>query len=160
MDNLIKSTQKQWQSAKKYAANRCRHTLPEVAKQLDSCQMFTGNENLADLVALMFTPQGREFMLANSFPNLATFRKYKPYQPERYGVFIDCGKITLNDPGKVIVIGNTTAEIYCRQTQNNTVILMHGATAKIYAGGYSVTRIEKDRKSTAEVSASNTAKIL
>lgn len=134
--------------------------MPEMAERLDHCTMFTGAETLPELVALMFSPQGREFMLANQFPNLETLRQYKALNPESLGVYIDCGKITLTDPGKVFLIGDTTAEIFCRQTANNTVILMHGAKANIYASGYSVTHVEKDRDSSFTATKSNRAVIL
>lgn len=160
MDNLINSTHNAWQRAKKQASDRCRVLMPEMAERLDNCAMFTGTENLSELVDLMFSPQGREFMLANQFPGLDIFREYKPLSPESLGVYIDCGKITLTDPGKVFLIGDTTAEIFCRQTANNTVILMHGAKAQIYASGYSVTRVEKDRDSSFKATSSNRARVL
>lgn len=160
MSNLITSTYKAWQSAKKRASDRCRAIMPEMAERLDRCTMFTGTETLPELINLMFSPQGREFILANQFPNLETLRQYKALNPESLGVYIDCGKIALTDPGKVFLIGDTTAEIFCSQTANNTVILMHGATASIYASGYSVTRVEKDRDSSFTATKSNRAVIL
>lgn len=160
MDKLIHTTHEKWLQAKNYAAKRCRRSQPDVAVQLDNCAMFTGEENLQELTALMFTPQGREFMLANRFPTLTHFRKFKQYNPEQYGVYIDAGSITINEPGNVYLIGNTTAEIYCRKTQSHNIILMHGATAKVYASGYAVVKIETDRKSTAETFAAQSAKIL
>ncbi len=160
MDELIKSTHKKWREAKTYAAKRCKRTRPDLAAQLNNCQMFTGKENLAELASLIFEPQSREFMLANLFPNLSIFRKFKSYNPEQFGVYIDCGSITLNDPGKVFLIGNTHAEVFCRKTISNTVVMMHGAEADIYAGGYSVVTVETDRKSHAKITASQTAKVL
>lgn len=160
MEELIKATHKKWREAKKYAANRCKHALPDIAAQLINCEMFTGEETLAELVDLIFMPQGREFMLANQFPTIHTFRKFKPYKPERYGVYIDSGNITINDPGKVFLVGNTHAEIFCRQTIANNIVMMHGAEAEIYAGGYSVVKVESDRKSNAKINASQFAKIL
>lgn len=160
MEQLIKSTYKRWQEAKKYASRRCRKTLPELARQLDNCTMFTGEETLPELISLIFEPQGREFILANHFPSLNLFRKFKQFNPEQYGVFIDSGNITLNDPGKIYLVGQVNADIYCRQTQANNIILMHGAKAKIYASGYSVIKAENDRKSEIQITASPTAKVL
>lgn len=160
MENLIKSTHKKWHEVKSHAANRCRRALPEVARKLDLCEIFTGEETLPQLVELIFSPQGREFMLANQFPNIATFRKFKPYEPEKLGVYIDAGSITINEPGKIFLIGKTTAEIYCRKTTANEIILMHGASAKVYASGYSVVHVESDRKSDAGVYFYNNAKVL
>lgn len=160
MEELIITTYLKWQEAKRYAAKACRATKPELAQQLDDCRMFTGVEDLADLVALMFKPQGYEFMLANRFPTIATLRKFKQYNPEQYGVYIDCGVISLSEPRNVFLIGNTVADIFINQTANNTIILMHGAGANVFASGSSVTRIEKDRKSWYEVSKSANAIVL
>lgn len=160
MDNLITSTHKQWQEAKKYAAKACRATSPDMARQLDNCTIFTGDETLSELAALIFTPQGWEFMLANRFPSLNLFRKYKRFQPEQYGVYIDAGEISLKEPGKAFLIGNTKATIHCTETRLTDIILMHGAEATVIARGYAVIHIEHDRKSTATVNATSTVKVL
>lgn len=39
-------------------------------------------------------------MTAYNFPNIATFRRFKKYHPERYGVYIDSGEISLWRLGK------------------------------------------------------------
>lgn len=160
MDTLIKSTQEKWLEAKKKASTRIRKTKPELADKIDRCDMFTGEESIEELARLMFTPQGREFMLANSFPTLTQFRKFKKYNPEHFNVYIDSGNITLNEPGDIYLIGNTTAEVYCRKTASHHIILMHGASATIYAGGYSVINPETDNKSEIIIKAAPTAKVL
>lgn len=161
MQQLIKSTFEKWQSVKKYAAERCRHAnMLDVAQQLDNCRMLTGEETLPELIEKMFEPQGYEFMLANSFPSLSNFRKFKKYNPEQYGVYIDCGDIELTDPGNVFLIGHTFANIQCLRTQRNKIIMMHGASLNLIAAGYSVTHIEADRKSRVNTSATKYAKIL
>lgn len=160
MHNLVKSTYEKWLVQKRYAANRCRRDFPQVAEQLDSCQMFKGSESMEELAALVFSPQGREFMLANGFPSLKAFRNFKPYHPEKQNIFIDAGEIAVDEPGACLLIGNTTATIKCAQTQGNTIILMHGAKAEVYASGYSVVRIEKDRTSQVKDYATEYAKIL
>lgn len=133
---------------------------PELAQQLDNCTMFSGEETLPELVGIMFEPQGREFILANSFPTLSLFRKFKPFNPEKYGVYIDSGNLTLNDPGKVFLIGNVNAEIYCRRTKTNNIILLHGAKAKVFASRYAIVKAENDRKSEIQISSTSTSKIL
>lgn len=151
MEELVKSIHRKWLDTKRYAANKCRRSFPEVARQLDECAMFSGEESLTQLAELIYTPQGREFMLANHFPTLSTFRKFKPLNPEQFKVYIDSGKITLHDPGKCFLIGNTEAEIICRETQKNDIVLMHGARANVYGYDYAVLNVEKDRKSKADV---------
>lgn len=160
MEDLIKSTFKKWIEAKRYAANRCRHTMPELASKLDECQMFTGEEDLRSLIDLMFEPRGREFMLANSFPTLATLRLFKKYQPEQYNVFIDSGQIEISNPERCFLIGKTRAVVKCNELLANNIILMHGAEADVFASGFAVVHIEKDRKSNCNVSTNDNARIL
>lgn len=130
------------------------------AHQLGACDKFSGNETLEQLVQLMFTPQGIEFCLANNFPDLATFRRFKRYHPERLGVYIDCGQITLQEPQAAFLIGNTTATVKCQQTARKRLYLMHGAHANVNASGFTVVRVEKDPSSQVTVQAKDNAKIL
>lgn len=160
MEDLIKSTYKKWIEAKKYAARRCRHTFPNVAKQLDECTMFTGNETLPELVEKIFSPQGREFMLANLFPTLTIFRKFKKYNPEQYKVYIDCGLIQIDNPGSCMLVGNTEANIRCTETVKNNIILMHGAKADVFGYNYAVIHVEKDHKSKCDIYTFNNARVV
>nr|DAL02900.1 MAG TPA: hypothetical protein [Caudoviricetes sp.] len=152
MENLIKDIQREWLRVKSDAARRCeRAGQHEMAAKLAACQMFTGIETLPELVDKMFSPQGREFMTAFGFPDVETCRRFIPYHPEQYGVFIDAREIAVNDPKRVWLIGNTSARITCAKTQGNTIVVMHGATADITAAGYSVVKIESDKRSNANV---------
>ena len=119
----------------------------ELAQKLADCTMFKGTEDLEQLIRLMFTPQGIEFLTQYNFPDLATFRKFKKYHPERYGVYIDCGEISLSEARRVFLVGNSSATLNYRETAGNRVYLMHGARASIVASGYAVIKIEHDAKS-------------
>ena len=130
------------------------------AHQLGACDKFSGNETLEQLVLLLFSPQGVEFCLTHNFPSLATMRKFKRYHPERLGVYIDCGEITLQEPQAAFLIGNTTATVKCQQTARKRLYLMHGATAHVLAGGFTVVRVEKDVSSQVTMQTSGNAKIL
>lgn len=160
MQELVNSTQKDWLEAKHRAAERCRRKYPEVAQRLEECQMFKGDESLKELSELIFSPQGREFMLANDFPGIETLRKFKPYHPERFGIYIDSGKMEITDPGRCLVAGDTQIRIICRETKANNIILMHGAKADVEASGYSVVRIEKDRTARSKTKIQDHARIL
>ena len=72
------------------------------AQAIGACSLFTGKETLEELVSLMFRPQGIEFMLQHKFPDLDTLREFKPYHPERFGVYIDCGEIDLTETKAII----------------------------------------------------------
>lgn len=157
----IKEAQKKWQSAKNAAQSRCEKSHNyDLARKLGTCQMFTGEESMEEMINLMFSPQGAEFLTANNFPDIATFRRFKKYHPEQFGVYIDAGEISLSEARKVFLVGNTTARLKYAQTQGNRLILMCGATALIEASGYCVLKIEKDDKSNVEVNVSGHAKVM
>lgn len=148
MDELIKSVYDEWRIANADAVRKCRDArLHILADKLAECELLTGTETLPELIDIIFSPQGREFMTRFGFPSVETFRRFLPYHPEQYGVFIDAAGIALTDVSRVFLIGNTSARLNYRETQGNTVILMHGASAEINAGGYSVLRVERDAES-------------
>lgn len=111
----------------------------EQARQLGACELFTGKERtLEDIVDLFKTPQGIEFCIEHHFPNMATFRLFKPYGVQRFGIYIDAGTITLTNPERVILIGRTTATVNCDTLAAHKVILLHGASAVINASRWAV----------------------
>lgn len=111
----------------------------EQAKQLGSCSLFTGRERtVEDIVALFTTTQGLEFCIEHHFPNIATFRLFKKYNVERFGIYIDAGSILLTNPSRVILIGRTSATVNCDTIDSHKVILLHGAKAIINASKWAV----------------------
>lgn len=109
------------------------------ARLLNACNLFTGKERtLDDIVALFSSPQGLEFCIKNNFPNIATFRRFKPYKVERFGIYIDAGTITLNNPKRVILIGRTSATIHCDTLEKHDIFLLQGAKAVVNASKWSV----------------------
>lgn len=160
MKELIKKIQKEWQKAKDEAQMMCASAgNKELAQKLADCTMFKGTEDLEQLIKLMFTPQGIEFLTRYNFPDLATFRKFKKYHPERYGVYIDCGEIELTEARKVFLVGKSSATLKYRETAGNRAYLMHGAKAVIIASGYSVIKVEHDDKSSVSYIIKDNAKV-
>ena len=161
MKRLIKHIQDEWYAAKKAAKTLCESKGDYgMAFKLEECEMFKGNETLEELIDLMFTSKGIEFMTQYNFPDLATFRKFKKYHPEQFGVYIDCGKISLTEVRRVFLVGKTTATVNYRETAGNRLYLMHGAAASIVASGYSVVKVEKDDSSNVDCSINDRAKVL
>ena len=157
----IKDAQKKWKVAKDAAQAKYENLYQyEMARKLEACKMFTGEESMEEMINLMFSPQGAEFLTENNFPDIATFRRFKKYHPEQFGVYIDAGEISLSEAKNVFLVGNTTARLKYAQTQGNRLILMCGATARIEASGYCVLKIEKDDKSNVEVNVSGHAKVM
>lgn len=147
MENLT-PIRTEWRKAKARAAQLCiRAGHADAAQKLRVCTMFHGDETLEELVELLFTPQGIEFMSSFNFPTLSIFRQFKKYDTQRLGVFIDAGEITLEEVQRVLLIGNTTATLKYSQTRAINVCALHGATAMIDAAGYSVVKVDADRRS-------------
>ena len=157
----IVEAQKKWRRAKVLASASCiRQGKRDVAEKLNVCNMFKGTESMEEMIPLMFSAQGAEFLTTYGFPDIETFRMFKKYHPERFGVYIDCGKINLSGVQRAFLVGNTQAEIKCDETALYRIILMHGASAEIEASGYSVVKIEKDGVSEVKGSFSGMAKRL
>ena len=109
------------------------------ARLLGACKLFTGNERtLEDIVRLFITPQGIEFCSEHDFPNMETFRKFIPYNVERFGIYIDAGTITLHNPERAILIGNTAATINNDTLEAHEIILLHGAKVIVNASEWAV----------------------
>lgn len=139
LTEIINNIHRQWLVAKEQRRQRCEASnLGEVAHKLAVCDMFKGSENLAEIARLFTSAQGLEFCLAANFPNVATFRLFKPYKPEQYGFHIDAGQITLRNPKTAILIGRTYATVLCDTCERHEVVAMHGATANVLADKWAV----------------------
>lgn len=150
-----------WQKAKADAARMQESRgRVELARKLDACKMFKGDESLEEMIGLMFSAQGAEFLTKYGFPDLATFRKFKKHHPERFGVYIDYGDVLIKDEKRVFLVGKTIAKIDYQATQANRLVMMHGAKAEVEASGRSVVRIETDGSCIVEVTKNDHAKVL
>lgn len=137
------------------------HQIYEQARLLGACSLFTGKERtLEDIVSLFTTTQGMEFCVNNHFPNMATFRLFKPYKVERFGIYIDAGTITLHNPERAILIGNTVATINNDTLDAHEIILLHGAKAIVNASGWAVCKTIVSRGCNIVCNASGNAIIL
>ncbi len=149
MRELIAATYAKWQKVSKQVQKHLikagEHTL---AKKYADCQVFKGTETIEQLIQDVFLSfQGLEFLVRHNFPDLETLRLFKKYHPERWGVYIDCGRIDISEPRTIVLVGNTNASLKCAETAKNRIVLKYGATAIVEAKGFSVTRIEKDNDS-------------
>ena len=119
--------------------------IHKQAKALGACDLFTGHETIEEVVSLFLSPQGSEFCRKYHFPSTKTMREFKPYDIERYGVYIDAGDITLYNPERVALIGRTSATIYCTEMRLHRVFMYRGASAVINGEGWTVTRVHSER---------------
>lgn len=158
---LIRNIHRQWLAAKTERAARCAGCGMEgTARLLEECKMFSGSESAEELMRLFISPQGLEFCLAAGFPSLATIRLFKPLNPERLGIYIDAGQITLDDPGRAVLIGRTNATVRCSTLARHEVTAMHGATAAVIASGWAVVHTQSGVGSSVVRRASGNAVIL
>lgn len=106
-----------------------------------ACGKVMRIHDFPELIKLMFTPQGIEFCQDHNFPSVEVFRKNRD-SLEGLEVYVDAGNITLKGKEYVCIVGDTDATIEAAGTKFiHTIILMHGARAKINAKDYAVLNI-------------------
>ncbi len=113
------------------------------ATLLGACDLFTGQEEtIEELVKLFTSPQGLEFCIENHFPNIVTLRLFKEYGVEQYGIYIDAGVITLENPERVVLIGKTSATVNLDTLARHEITFMHGAKGQVNASKWAVARVK------------------
>lgn len=131
------------------------------AKLAGACDLFTGEEDtIEEMARLLLSPQGVEFAVKSGCPSVSTFRLFKPFLRDELGVYIDAGCVNLRDPGRVVLVGKTTANITCEALQRNEITLLRGAKASLSAFSWAVVAVNKDPESECISSASGNAVIL
>ena len=94
--------------------------------------------DVEQIIRLFTSPQGVEFCQKYHFPDITTLRRFKQYDVERYGIYIDAGHIRLENERTVVLIGKTSACLSYDSKGRHEVILMHGAQASIQASAWAV----------------------
>lgn len=114
--------------------------IMKKAIALGACKESGKATDWKSLAWLFFSPQGREFCAKHNYPSLDIFRTMKG-KVERLGVHVE---ETVEESNKdVALIGKSESTLRFYGTERPyRVILMHGAKTKIYAGMYSVVKIE------------------
>ena len=145
----IKDAFKKWLRAKDNAQSKCEAEGDlALARKIRMCKMFSGDENIGELVAKMFSVQGVEFMTQYHFPDMETFRAFKNYDPELHGVYIDSGEtdISITEPRNIFLVGDTVAHIsYSLDLPASCkLVMMHGAKAIITVAGWTILVVHQD----------------
>ena len=121
--------------------NKSVDAIRAMALQTGAWKKINRVQDFPELIKLMFTPQGIEFCQDHNFPSVEVFRKNRD-SLERLGVYVDAGNIALKGKEYVCIVGDTDATIEAAGTKFiHTIILMHGARAKITAKDYAVLNI-------------------
>ena len=125
---LLNEIYAQWKSAKQRAQQECENrALFNMAEKYRACTMFKGTEDLEQIIRLFTSPQGVEFCQKYHFPDITTLRRFKQYDVERYGIYIDAGHIRLENERTVVLIGKTSACLSYDSKGRHEVILMQTA---------------------------------
>lgn len=115
--------------------------IKKIALEMGACELIHEADSIGSLVSLMGTPQGREFCKVHEFPVLEIFCQHKD-ELKALNVFVDAGKIAIDDIDNVVIVGETEALIrYTKIDKPYHVMVMHGAKAKVIAYGYSICQI-------------------
>ncbi len=118
--------------------------MHEAATRLGVCPLFTGRESTPEeIFSLFFTPQGLEFCLGHDFPGMDLWRELRAFGAEDFGIFIDAGDITLRNPWRAALVGDTRAAVICDRLDKAThraphVHLLQGASADIRATNWAM----------------------
>lgn len=117
---------------------------PNLARKYRECSMFTGEENVEELAKLLTSPQGVEFCTRYNFPNLASMRAFRMEKAEKYGVYIDPGTLTIDNPKheRVAIAGRGTVTINISDNDRRyEIILLCGAKAVVNASKWAVVTV-------------------
>lgn len=116
--------------------------IKDKALKSGACDLILGADTVADLVALMGTPQGREFCKLHRFPTLEMLRDYDKEELASLHFYVDAGDIELSNTDNVVVAGDTRATLkYSGTDKPYHAVVMHGAKANVLAGGYAALQV-------------------
>lgn len=111
------------------------------ALECGACKLIESADSIADLVALMVTPQGREFCKEHKFPTLEILRQHKKDIADM-NVYVDAGTINVLNTDNVIVAGDTFAKLWYDKTDKPYhVMVMDVAKAIVNAHNYAVCNV-------------------
>lgn len=135
------------------------------ATSLGACAKTDGIATAAELAALFFSPQGREFCLKNDYPTHEMWKEIKSTTGAEFlrdhDIWVDEGIITLTHPKRAAIIGDTRAEISIAGSDTlHRFIILKGASASIHAKNYAVFTTEMDALSAVSVSKDPTSRWL
>ena len=115
--------------------------IKKKALECGACRLIESAVSIADLVALMSTPQGREFCKRHKFPTLDILREHKDVI-EDMGVYIDAGVIEMENADNLIVAGDTLAMLrYDKTDKPYHVMVMDDAKVIVNAHDYAICEI-------------------
>lgn len=117
----------EWQEVERRLIAR----IHQRAVDRGACGLFTGQEDMRGVAALLLSDRGREFCLPRAFPTLSEFEMFIPHSMGQHGVHIHRGQLELRNPGRCAIVGHTQAEVHCDDGAGHHILLLHGGRARL-----------------------------
>lgn len=133
--------------------------IKKSALELGACNKVESINSISDFVALLMTPQGREFALKTGFPSIELWRTTANHILLPDCVFLDEDKQGVDEP-KVVIVGESQVSIIANKPINlYHIIAMHGAEVEIKASNYAVVTVT-NINSTVKIHNDGTASVI
>ena len=115
--------------------------IKKSALALGACNKVESINSIEDAIALLMTPQGREFVLKTGFPSLDLWRITANHILLPDCVFLDEDKYDV-DESNVVIVGESSVSIIADKLESlYHIIAMHGAEVEIKASNYAVVTV-------------------
>lgn len=115
--------------------------IKKSAVTLGACDKVEAINSIKEAVALLMTPQGREFALKTGFPTLEAWRANKEAVNAVPGVYVDTPNVGVGKHN-CVAIGDTNLHANLSGIdQLYHVIAMHGAKVEVHASNYAVVTV-------------------
>lgn len=115
--------------------------IKKSALALGACGKLESINSIEDAIALLMTPQGREFALNTGYPTLEVWRSNAEKVNATPKVFLDTLNVNIGNHD-CVAIGNTKLHANLNGVdQLYHVIAMHGAEVEINASNYAVVTV-------------------
>ena len=139
--------------------------IKKDALKLGACEKVESINSVSDAVALLMTPQGREFALNTGFPTLDTWQKVwdnisEDEEPRINGIYIllDSVRVILHNVDCIVVGNSKLAVDFNKPDKLHHIIAMHGAEVEIKASDYAVVTVTSIN-ATVKINNDGTAKV-
>ena len=138
--------------------------IKRSALALGACEKVKSIKSIEDAIALLKTPQGREFALKSGFPTLEIWREVDDMNHIELSllndVLIDRTFPVRSTNMDIIAVGNTILNAFFdKPDQLYSIIAMHGAEVEINASNYAVVTVTSIN-ATVRITNDGTAKVI
>lgn len=115
--------------------------IKEAALALGACGKVESINSISDAIALLMTPQGREFALRTGFPSLDVWRDNAEGANAIPGVYLDTKNVFVSNHDSIAVGDSEVCATLKGADRLYHVVAMHGATVEIHATDFAVVTV-------------------